>query len=65
MKSYVSCPVCGTKLIKAVEVKEMEFQCNKCKQELLINVTSSGVSVNLNVQINDTIHKHGKACFAG
>ena len=39
MKSYVSCPVCGTKLVKAEEVKEMEFQCGKCTHDLLINVS--------------------------
>ena len=63
LKSYVSCPVCGTKLVKAEEVKEMEFQCGKCKHDLLINVTPLGVSVNLIFRENDTPPKHGKMCL--
>lgn len=45
MKSYVVCPVCGTKLGKAEEIKALEFQCTKCHEDLLIDVTPNGVKI--------------------
>lgn len=45
MKSYISCPVCGTKLGKAEEIRELDFQCSKCKENLSVNVNSNGVAV--------------------
>lgn len=45
MKSYITCPVCGTKLGKAEEIKDFDFQCPKCKENLIVNVTSTGVDI--------------------
>lgn len=57
MKSYVNCPICGTKLIRAEEVKEMEFQCFKCKNELLVNVSQNGITVNISSAPKEHIRK--------
>lgn len=45
MKSYITCPVCGTKFGKAEEVKDLDLQCPRCRENLIVNVTSGGVAV--------------------
>lgn len=45
MKKMVVCPICGTKYGKADELKGLELICFKCKSELAVNVTSTGVMV--------------------
>lgn len=34
MKSYITCPVCGTKFGKAEEVKDLDLQCPLRRDEL-------------------------------
>ena len=45
MKSYITCPVCGTKLGKAEEVKDLDFQCTRCRENLIVNVSAVGVVI--------------------
>jgi transcription initiation factor IIE alpha subunit len=45
MKSYITCPVCGTKFGKAEEVKELDFQCPRCKENLIVNVSPTSVVI--------------------
>lgn len=45
MKSYITCPVCGTKFGKAEEVKDLDLQCPRCRENLIVNVTSIGVAI--------------------
>lgn len=45
MKLYVVCPVCGTKLGKAEEIKAMDLQCFKCRELLIVNVGDNSVSI--------------------
>ena len=45
MKLYVVCPVCGTKLGKAEEIKAMYLQCFKCRELLIVNVGDNSVSI--------------------
>ena len=48
MKLYVVCPVCGTKLGKAEEIKAMDLQCFKCRELLIVNVGDDSVSIQKN-----------------
>jgi phage FluMu protein Com len=45
MKSYITCPVCGTKFGKAEEVKDLDLQCPRCHENLIVNVSSVGVAI--------------------
>ena len=45
MKSYITCPVCGTKFGKAEEVKDLDFQCTRCRENLIVNVSAVGVVI--------------------
>ena len=45
MKSYITCPVCGTKFGKAEEVKELDLRCSNCHENLIVNVTPIGVAI--------------------
>lgn len=45
MKSYITCPLCGTKFGKAEAVKDLDFQCPHCHEILIINVTTVGVAI--------------------
>ena len=45
MKSYITCPVCGTKFGKAEEVKDLDIQCPRCRENLIVNVSSVGVAI--------------------
>ena len=45
MKLYLVCPLCGTKYAKAEEVKAMDFQCPKCRESWLADVTAEGVHI--------------------
>ena len=47
MKIYVYCPVCGTKLMRAAEGKDIEQPCRKCNEMLSINVTINGIDVKI------------------
>lgn len=45
MQKYANCPVCGAKLLKADEVKNLELQCRKCKELLIIDISVEGIEV--------------------
>lgn len=45
MKKMITCPICGAKYGKADELKDLELVCFRCKSELVANVTSKGVTV--------------------
>ena len=45
MKSYITCPVCGIKFGKAEEVKDLDLQCPRCRENLIVNVSSVGVAI--------------------
>lgn len=45
MKLYLVCPVCGTKLGKAESIKNFEFPCPKCHEELIADVAPDGIRV--------------------
>ena len=45
MKSYISCPVCGTKFGKAEEIKNLDIQCQKCRENLIVNVSDAGIAI--------------------
>lgn len=43
-KKYVTCPICGSKLMRCLGKCEIELNCTKCKEHLLVQVDSEGVS---------------------
>ena len=45
MKSYITCPVCGTKFGKAEEIKDLDLQCPRCRENLIVNVSAVGVVI--------------------
>ena len=45
MQKYANCPICGTKLLKADEVKNLELQCHKCKEFLIVEISTGGIEI--------------------
>ena len=59
MKSYITCPECGTKLGKAEEIKDMDFQCPRCRENLIVNVSSVGVIIQRANLLKETANVNG------
>lgn len=41
-KLYATCPLCGRRLCKAIPGSEIEIECGKCQNSVLISVDKDG-----------------------
>ena len=58
MQKYVNCPVCGTKLLKAEEAKNLEMKCPKCRESLNIEITNEIIRVNTELLLSSDQYKN-------